>query len=214
MALSVNCGALSEQEMRTALTFWRRFALAFVVLSLPNREIRPCSDYLSCEHHPLSQLLMSTSFFPNLVIPDDVIEKFSSLLAVNMKPSSSDEDLKKRFHMIWFLVSMALSKIPDLEGLIASKKVYDEKVHHLGEGEFCELLRGIAISKDWHSLFKNGIFLSFMTPTNSLASTSVSRGIFYFPAAESCNIAENNSFRLQSCYQRYAAPFSGSLADS
>jgi hypothetical protein len=107
---------------------------------------------------------MGTSFMSDLVIPDPVIEEFGELVVTYLRPSHTDEDLKRRFHIVWFLATEALSQVPNLRGLVVARDVFEEKIQRLGEGAFCVLLRDAAKSKDWHSFLCNGIIAQFYHP--------------------------------------------------
>jgi hypothetical protein len=108
-----------------------------------------------------------SNFLSDLIIPGPHVEVFSRQMMMTISPSHTDEDLKKEFHLIWFLVIAALSKVPDLGKVpgkhIVTMNVYEERIQRLGEGNFCELLRDTVISKDWHSFLKNGILLNSIT---------------------------------------------------
>jgi hypothetical protein len=130
---------------------------------------------------------MGTSFLSDFVIPDPVVEVFGSLMMKHISPSYTDEDLKREFDIVWFLVTEALSQVPDLGGQIVSRDIYEERVQRLGEGKFCVLLRDALINKDWHSFLQNGILLNSITPTQvtqpapTSSSIILSRHIFDSP---------------------------------
>ena len=122
---------------------------------------------------------MSPSFLPDLVIPDLVVADFTKKIVKSISLSYTDEHLKRKFPITWFLVTEALSNVPELEGLalIAPRGVYEENVQHLGEEKFCALLRDAATSMDWHSFLRNGILLNhFITQQTHI---SLFLDIFY-----------------------------------
>ena len=95
-----------------------------------------------------------------LYIPGPNIEEAGETLMQHIgDASSTDQQMKENFRIIHYIATEALSSIPGMKesGAIVTWEIFEKKVQCLGEGVFCDQLRALISSKDWHSFLSSGM---------------------------------------------------------